>query len=49
MGGILFRLGMYCKDTGERWRWGWLIGLGLCIGDFMYRHGVIEHGKIKIQ
>jgi hypothetical protein len=49
MGGFIFRLGVSLKDLGERLRQDWLIRLGLGIKDFVFRHGVIEDGKIKIE
>lgn len=48
MGGIIFRLGVSLKDCGERLRWDWLIRLGLGIRDFIFKRGVIEDGRIKI-
>jgi len=49
MGGFIFRLGVRFKDWGERLRWGWLVRLGLRVKDFVFRRGVIENGKIKIE
>jgi hypothetical protein len=49
MGGVIFRLGQSLKDWGERLRWDWLVRLGLGMRDFIFRHGVIEDGKIKIR
>jgi len=49
MGGFLFRLGVRLKDTGERWKWDWLIRHGLCIKEFIFGRGVFENGKIKIE
>jgi len=48
MGGFLFRLGVRLKDKGEQWQCNWVIGLGLCIRDFVLGRGVFENGKIKI-
>jgi hypothetical protein len=49
MGGFIFRTGGRFKDWGERLRWDWLVRLGLGMKDFIFRHGVIEDGKIKFK
>jgi hypothetical protein len=49
MGGFIFRLGVSLKDSGERLRQGWLIGLGLAIRGFALRHGEIDGGKVSIK
>jgi hypothetical protein len=49
MGGFIFRMGVRFKDWGERLRWDWLFRLGLGMRDFIFRHGVIEDGRIKIE
>jgi hypothetical protein len=41
MGGFIFRLGVRLKDWGERFKWAWLIGLGLRIREWVMKHGKV--------
>jgi hypothetical protein len=41
MGGFIFRLGVWIKDSGERVKCDWLIRLGFAIREVVLRYGKV--------